>query len=110
MDYSKLSLVELKDLAKNHRPKIKHYYIKTRQELIDILSMDRLPDSLIMQKKTIAELRKEVRSKGYTNIWKLRRAELVELLYSSPEKNNHNDDHAKKHDDPQEGESKQVRI
>ena len=61
-------------------------------------------------KKTIAELRKEAQTRKLPNIWKLRRAELVELLYPSSEQNNQNNDDGKEHDNPEKGESDKVRI
>ena len=99
-----MSLVELKQQAKAHLPKIKHYYINTRLELIKILSLKELPSSMILEKKTIDQLREEARGRNFPNLWKLRRAELVELLYPSSEKNDKNDDDGEKHDDPQKGE------
>ncbi len=106
MNYHTLSLVELKNLAKNHNPPIKHYYIKSRIDLIRLLTMDKLPDSFVLEKKTIAQLRKEARDRGYTNIWKFKKVELLELLYPSPKEDNHNHNHTEKHNDPQESKSK----
>jgi hypothetical protein len=104
MDYHSMSLVELKEIAKNHKPKIKQYYIKPRIELIRILTMKEFTHEMVLAKRTLAELRQEAIDKGYKNIWKLRRAELVELLYPSPNKNNKNDDHAEEHDNPKHRE------
>lgn len=101
-----MSLVELKQAARDHKPPIKQYYIKTRLELIKILSMKELPASFVLEKKTIAELRKEAIQKGYKNIWKLKKADLMDLLYPRSHQNNQNDNHTKKHDDPEKGESK----
>ena len=106
MDYHSMSLAELKQCAKNHSPKIKQYYIKSRVDLIRILSMNELPMEMIIEKKTIDELRNEARSRSLPNIWKLRRSELVDLLYPSSKQNNKNNDDGHKHDDPQESESK----
>jgi len=110
MDYHSMTLPELKEQAKNNVPKIKHYYIKTRLELIKLLTMDTLPDSFRIEKLTIQQLRDEARNKGLPNIWKLRRTELIELLYPSPQKDDKDNDGGKKHDTPQEGEGKKVRI
>lgn len=106
MEYHSMSLADLKKVARDHQPPIKQYYIKSRIELIRILTMKHLPESFILEKKTIAELRKEAIQKGYKNIWKLRRAELMELLYPSTKQDNHNEDHAKKHNDPEGGKGK----
>lgn len=99
-----MSLVELKQLARDHKPPIKHYYIKSRLELIKLLTMKELPDTYILEKKTIAELRKEAIEKGHKNIWKLKKADLMELLYPSTKKDNQNHDHTKEHDDPKQSE------
>lgn len=106
MDYHTMSLVELKQTARDHKPPIKKYYIKSRLELIQILSMKELPESFLIEKKTIAELRKESIEKGHKNIWKLKKADLMELLYPRAHQDNQNDNHTKKHDDPEEGEGK----
>lgn len=103
MEYHNMSLVDLKRVARDHKPPIKQYYIKSRIELIRILTMKELPESFVLEKKTIAELRKEAIAKGYKNIWKLKRAELVELLYPSTQQNDHNDKHTKEHDHPKGG-------
>jgi hypothetical protein len=104
MDYHKLSLIDLKHIARDHNPPIKHYYIKSRIELIRILSLKEFPQSFILQKKTIAELRKEALEKGHKNIWKFKKAQLVELLYPSSQEDDQNDNHAKEHNNPKHGE------
>lgn len=105
-----LSLVELKQLAKEHNPPIKYYYIKTRLELIKILTMTEFPEEMRIEKKTIHELRKEAREKGYLNVWKMRRPQLVELLYPSTNKNDENNDHTEKHNNPKKSEGKDVGV
>lgn len=74
-----LSLVELKQLAKARR--IKMYYILKRVQLVQLLSMNELPKSFIIEKMTIAELREEAKRKGVRGFWTLRREQLVELLF-----------------------------
>lgn len=98
-----MSLVELKCAARDHNPPIKQYYIKSRLELIRILTMKEFPEEMIREKKTIAQLRKEAIEKGFKNIWKLKRAELVELLYPSTQENDNDHEHTKKHNDPKSG-------
>jgi hypothetical protein len=105
MDLHTMSLPELKKLAKNHTPKIKYYYIKSRLELIQILRMNELPDSFRIDKLKIGELREQAKEKGFKNIWKLKRSELVDLLYPRLEQNNKNDDSGEKHDDPEQSDS-----
>lgn len=99
-----MSLAELKLASKNHTPRIKQYYIKSRLELIKLLSMKEFPVEMVIAKKTIADLRKEAQARKLPNIWKLRRAELVELLYPSSEKDNQNNDDGKEHNNPEKGE------
>jgi hypothetical protein len=114
-NYHEMSLVDLKQVAKSHTPKIKQYYIKSRIELIQILNMTELPSEMIIAKKTLAELRKEAQEKKYPNIWKLRRSEIVELLYPTtsclgPKQDNKNNNSGKEHNHPQKGESDEVGI
>lgn len=109
MDYSTLSLIELKQAAKS-RGNIKQYYIMKRLELIEILSLSELPEEMQIQKKTIKTLREEAKSRGIKGFWTLHRAELVDLLYSSgrqgekapADKNEKNECDAHEHNDPQE--------
>lgn len=101
MDYESMSLVELKQLAKNHIPKIKQYYVKSRSELIQILSMKEFPETMKIEKMRIGELRDLARKQGHLNIWKMRRKELLDLLYPSTQQNNQNNDGAEKHDNPE---------
>lgn len=114
MDLSALSIVELKQMAKNHTPRIKQYYIKSKSELIRLLTMDELPMDMIVEKKTIGILREEANARGFVNVWKLRRPQLVALLYpvSKPcsEQYNQDEKHAEKHDNPQTGEGEEVGV
>lgn len=105
-----MSLVNLKQAAKCHIPKIKQYYIKSRVELIKILTMTEFTLEMIISKKTIDELRKEAQERKLPNIWKLRRSDLVELLYPSSQQNNEDDDNRQKHNNPKKSECDQIRI
>ncbi len=100
-----MCLTELKQAAKNHVPKIKQYYIKSKAELIAILSMPDFTETMKAEKMRIDELRKEAVKQGHKNVWKMRRAEVMKLLYPSPDNNDKNNDSAQKHDDPQTSES-----
>ena len=104
MDYESLSLVELKQLAKNHTPKIKQYYVKSKAELIAILSMTEFPEEMKIAKMRMTDLREEAKKRGHSNFWKMRREQLVQLLYSSPEQNDEDDNHTEEHNDPEERE------
>lgn len=116
-DYTQMSREELKKVAKDHRPKIKYYYIKSRQELIDLLTMPALPESFRIEKLTIAELRKEAKARGVRdqngrpmNVWTARKKDLLEALYPSPQKNDENDDGGQKHNAPEKGEGEDVGV
>ena len=105
MDYESLSLAELKQVAKNHTPKIKQYYVKSKSELISILSMTEFPEAMKIEKMRMAELREEAKKRGHTNFWKMRREQLVQLLYASPQENDKDDNHTEEHDHPEKSES-----
>ena len=103
-NYHDMSLVELKQAAKDHTPKIKQYYIKSRAELIQILSMTEFTQDMIVAKTSLTELRKEAQKRQIPGLWKLRRSELVSLLYPSTKQNNQDNSSGKKHDHPEKGE------
>jgi hypothetical protein len=110
MNYHSMTLQELKQVARDHVPPIKQYYIKPRAELIRLLSMKELPNDFVIEKMKISELREEARKRGFKNIWKMRRAELMDLLFPSTEENDKNHGHTKEHDNPQKGDSKDVGV
>lgn len=111
MELHTLSFQELKKVAKNHTPKIKKYYIKSRLELIQLLTMPVLPDSYRIEKMTIQELRDEAKAKGHTTgIWRMLRSELVDLLYPSSQENNKDNNGGEKHNNPQKGEGEKVGV
>jgi hypothetical protein len=101
MDIHSLEVSELKSLAKNRR--IKHYYIKKKAELIQILSMAELPEKYIIEKKTIVELRVEAKTRGLSGYYSFNRQEIGELLYpqTRSKQDNQDNDCAKKHDSPE---------
>jgi hypothetical protein len=69
-------------LLETELQKIKKYYIIPRAKLIELLMMDSLPESYIIEKKTIHELRKEAQAKNLPNILELEAfGTYVELLY-----------------------------
>lgn len=112
--YNDLSLVELKQLAKQRR--IKQYYIMKRIQLIQLLSMPELPPAIKIEKMTIHQLRDEARRKGLRGYWSLRRDRLVELLFpeqvneTTPNKDEKNHCKAQEHDTPQKHDTKEVWI
>ena len=110
-----LSLVELKQLAKERR--IKQYYIMKRAQLIQLLSMKELPEALRVEKMTIHELREEAKRRGMRGFWALRRDKLVQTLFpehhvqeTAANQNEKNESNTDKHDDPQKHDAKHVRI
>jgi signal recognition particle subunit SEC65 len=123
MEFHSMSLNELKaycaKLPKGRR--IKHYYIKSRAELCYLLSLPELPKEMQVEKLTIHDLRKMAKEKNIRGIWSLSKGELQDLLFpehqewdtstvSTMQKDHQNQDNAKKHDSPQNADSKNVRT
>ena len=104
MDYSTLSLIELKQAAKGRR--IKQYYIMKRKQLINILALEELPFEMKLEKMTIIELRNQATERGIKGFWNLNRESLVELLYprnqAATDKDKKDESDTDEHNDPQE--------
>lgn len=102
---SSLSLVELKQLAKGRR--IKQYYIMKRLALIQILSLPELPNSFVLEKLTIHQLREEAKSKGIRGFWNLSRGDLLNLLHPTtplPEQKDKNYNATQQDDTPNDSD------
>ena len=103
MDYSAMSLVDLKRVAKGRR--IKLYYILPKDELVRLLSLPELPLELQLQKKTIRQLRQEAKARNLKGFWGLSRGELLTLLYpdqqGSADKNEKDERNADEHNPPE---------
>jgi hypothetical protein len=103
MDYAAMSLVDLKKIAKERR--IKLYYVKPKDELVQLLSLPELPLELRLQKKTIRQLRQEAKDRNLSGFWGLSRGELLTLLYpdqqGAADKNEKNQRNANEHDAPE---------
>ena len=109
MDYSTMSLVELKKAAKGRR--IKQYYIMKRIELIRILGLPELPQEMKIEKMTIHELRRQAKERRIRGFWQLNRSALVDLLFNTPANQNQEDKgNTDKHDAPQKQDTHDVRI
>jgi hypothetical protein len=114
INYSVLSLVELKNHAKTLR--IKQYYIMKRAQLIELLEMESLPPSFAIEKMTIHQLRDEAKMKQIKGFWSLKRSELVALLFpenvgeAPPNKNEKNQSEAKEHHQPNEHDPEDVWV
>lgn len=115
MNYAEMSLVELKQIAKQRRY-IKRYYVKSKEELVAILSLPAPPREMLLEKLTIKELREQAREKGFKGrgIWDMHRGELMALLYpptpqpleeTSTNKNEEDQRDAHEHDDPEHHDS-----
>jgi len=102
-----MSLADLKKIARDlpRERRIKQYYIKSRHELIQLLTMPELPTTNRIENLTLADLRTQAREKGIPKLWKYRRNELRELLYPSSKEQNENYENGKKHNDPEKGKS-----
>ena len=103
MDYSAMSLLELKKTAKGRG--IKMYYVMPKDELVRLLSLPELPLEMRLQKKTIRQLRQEAKERNLTGFWGLSRGELLTLLYpdqqGAADKNEKDQGHANEHDAPE---------
>jgi hypothetical protein len=113
MNYADLSLIELKQIAKQRRY-IKRYYVKSKEELITILSLPAPPREMILEKLTIKALREEAKQRGYKGrgVWDMHRGDLMTLLYppaphqplekTPADKDEKDERNADEHDDPEE--------
>lgn len=118
LTYENMSLIELKQAAKGR--KIKQYYIMKRAQLVQLLSMNQLPRTLMIEKMTIHELRDEAKRRGLRGFWTLRREQLVSLLFPENEKgdvhkttsnkNEKNEGGANKHNSPEQHGAQDVRV
>lgn len=113
-NYQKMYLADLKLLAKTRR--IKLYYIKTKDELIELLTMPELPLAMKIEKMTIHQLRAEAKKRGMRGYFSLRRDALVNRLFpqdvdeATPNKNEEDQGEANKHHEPEEHDPKEVGV
>jgi hypothetical protein len=110
MNYAEMSLIELKQIAKERRY-IKRYYVKSKEELVAILSLPAPPREMLLEKMTIKELREEAKQRGMKGrgVWDMRRDDLLVLLYppnplekTASNKNQQYEGNAHEHNDPEE--------
>jgi hypothetical protein len=110
MNYAEMSLIELKQIAKQRRY-IKRYYVKSKEELVAILSLPAPPPEMLLEKKTIRDLREEAKQRGMKGrgVWDMRRDDLLALLYppnplekTPADKNQQDESNTYEHNDPQE--------
>ena len=113
-NYQKMYLADLKLLAKTRR--IKLYYIKTKDELVELLKMPELPLAMRIEKMTIHQLRAEAKKRGMIGYFSLRRDALVKRLFpqdvneAAPNKNEEDQGEAYKHHQPEEHNTKEVGV
>ena len=114
INYNKMYLADLKLIAKTRR--IKMYYIKTKEELVALLSMKELPQAMKVEKMTIHELRKEAKIRNISGFWSLRRGDLVTLLFpqnvgeAAANKDEEDKRQADEHHQPEEHDPKEVGV
>ena len=114
--YKDMYLSDLKLIAKTRR--IKMYYVKTKDELIQLLSLPELPLEMKIEKMTIHQLRAEAKRRRISGFWELRRDALVELLFPKHEdvsqapSNKDEEDHSEtnKHHQPEEHDPEEVWV
>lgn len=115
-NYQKMYLADLKLLAKTRR--IKMYYVKTKEELITLLTMKELPEAMRVEKMTIHQLRAEAKKRNIPGLWNLRRGALVDLLFpqtqnvSEAASNQYEQDESEtnKHHQPEEHDTEEVGV
>ncbi len=109
LNYADMSLVELKQIAKERRY-IKLYYVLPKDELVRILSLPEPPMEMKLSKMTIKQLREEAKQRDIHGFWNLSRADLLKLLYptlqkTATDKNQKNECDTNEHNDPQSHDS-----
>jgi hypothetical protein len=105
-----LTLAELKQLARDHEPRIKMYYVLPKARLLELLTMETLPEEMVIAKTPLYKLRNEARRQGHVNVWKMKRADVLTLLYPRPQEHDHNQEETDKHNHPEAGESEDVGV
>jgi hypothetical protein len=115
-NYSKMYLSELKLIAKTRR--IKMYYIKSKEELVELLSMNELPLEMRIEKMTNKELQAEAKKRGITGVTGLRRPALINILFPKTEdinktasdENQENQSQTDEHHEPEEHDPEEIRV
>ena len=115
-NYNKMYLADLKLIAKTRR--IKMYYIKTKEELISLLTMKELPEAMKVEKMTIHQLRAEAKKRNVVGFWNLRRGALVDLLFPNIQNINktasdqyeQDEGETNKHHQPEEHNTEEVGV
>lgn len=109
-------LADLKLIAKTRR--IKMYYVKTKEELVSLLTMKELPEAMKVEKMTIHQLRAEAKKRNVVGFWNLRRGALVDLLFPNIQNINktasdqyeQDEGETNKHHQPEEHNTEEVGV
>ena len=72
--------------------------------------MEDMPQSLIVEKLRIQDLRQMAKERNIPNIWKMRRDQLVDLLYPDSKEDNQNNHDTEEHDAPEKGKGEYIRV
>jgi hypothetical protein len=115
-NYEKMYLSELKLIAKTRR--IKMYYVKSKDELIELLTMKELPLEMRIEKMTNKQLQAEAKSRGITGVTGLRRPALINILFPKTEdvskttsdENQEDQSKTDEHHQPEEHDPEEVRV
>ena len=115
-NYNKMYLADLKLIAKTRR--IKMYYVKTKEELVSLLTMKELPEAMKVEKMTIHQLRAEAKKRNVVGFWNLRRGALVDLLFPNIQNINktasdqyeQDEGETNKHHQPEEHNTEEVGV
>jgi hypothetical protein len=115
-NYESMYLSELKLIAKTRR--IKMYYVKSKEELVELLTMKELPLEMRIEKMTNKQLQAEAKTRGITGVTGLRRPALIRILFPKNEdvskattnQNQENKSQTDKHHQPEEHDPEEVRV
>ena len=115
-NYESMYLSELKLIAKTRR--IKMYYIKSKEELVELLTMKELPLEMRIEKMTNKQLQVEAKNRGITGVTGLRRPALINMLFPKNEniskttsnENQEDKSQTDEHHQPEEHDPEEVRI
>ena len=115
-NYEKMYLSELKLIAKTRR--IKMYYVKSKEELVELLTMKELPLEMRIEKMTNKQLQAEAKTRGFTGVTGLRRPALINILFPNTEnvskttsdENQEDQSKTNKHHQPEEHDPEEVRV
>jgi hypothetical protein len=115
-NYETMYLSELKLIAKTRR--IKMYYIKSKEELIELLTMAELPLEMRIEKMTNKQLQAEAKNRGITGVTGLRRPALINLLFpktedvskTSSDENQEDQSQTDKHHQPEEHDPEEIGV